>query len=147
VAVHVLGWLLPFHKDGVSLPVGIPGWQAFRFAFSSVWPYQIFVGDVTMETWYAALLATLSALTNTLILLAVWVALRPSGRRLRLLSWLAMAGFVVDAQWLLFFGPERKDLRIGYFLWWLSFLLLAIGATTAKGQSDQKDEVQNPGAA
>ena len=36
--------------------------------------------------------------------------------------------FVVNTHWyVLYGGSAREDLRIGYFLWWLSFLLMALG--------------------
>ena len=36
--------------------------------------------------------------------------------------------FVVNAHWyVLYGGSARQDLRIGFFLWWLSFLLVALG--------------------
>jgi hypothetical protein len=43
-------------------------------------------------------------------------------------AWVASFAFIVDAQWYVYLlGPHRQDLRIGYFLWWSSFLLLFLG--------------------
>ena len=123
--VHVLGWLLPVVKDGVALPKGVPGWEAFRVGFSDVWPYY----QVHSETWYSALLSIVSALSSLVFLLSLWVVLQPSERALRLLSWLAVVGFVVNAVWAF---PSDLELRAGYFLWWLSFLLLAVGANMVR---------------
>ena len=40
-------------------------------------------------------------------------------------AWIATFAFIVNAYWCVVFG--LKDLKIGYFLWWLSFLLVALG--------------------
>ena len=39
----------------------------------------------------------------------------------------AAAGFIVNAHWYVLSVSERSDLAIGYFLWWCSFALLAVG--------------------
>ncbi|MGO9841442.1 MAG: hypothetical protein ACLPZF_09640, partial [Candidatus Acidiferrales bacterium] len=42
-------------------------------------------------------------------------------------AWAAAAAFIFNAHWIVIFGSERSELTTGYFLWWCSFLLLAIG--------------------
>ena len=121
---YVAAWFLPVVKEGVTLPDGLPGWQAFRVAASAVWP----LADVTIDTWYKAVLFTISALTTLLFIPgSVWAVLGGSRAR-RASAWVATLSFVVNAHWyVLYGGSARQDLRIGYFLWWLSFLLLALG--------------------
>src|SRR5215469_5087373 len=46
--VYVAAWFFPVVKEGVTLPDGLPGWQAFRVAASAVWP----LPDVTIDKWY-----------------------------------------------------------------------------------------------
>ena len=123
--VYVAAWFLPVVKEGVTLPDGLPGWQAFRVAASAVWP----IPDVNIDTWYKAVLFTISAITTLLFFpVSVW-AVRSGSRVLRrAAAWIATFAFVVNAHWyVLYGGSAREDLRIGYFLWWLSFLLVALG--------------------
>ena len=122
--VHVVAWFLPVVKEGVTLPQGLPGWQAFRVAASAVWP----LPDVTLDKWYKAVLFTMSAVSTLLFFPgSVWAVWSGSRALRRASAWVAAFAFVVNAHWYVFYGPDRKDLMIGYFLWWLSFLLLALG--------------------
>jgi hypothetical protein len=122
--VHALAWFLPVLKEGVVLPRGLPGWEAFRVASCAVWPYE----DMIIEGWYNVVLATLSAATTLLFVLgSVWVVWARSRAVRRASAWIATSAFIVNAHWFLRFGSNHLDLRIGYFLWWFSFLLLAIG--------------------
>jgi hypothetical protein len=122
--VHALAWFLPVITDGVSLPEGLPGWQAFRVASSALWPYRDFHSDA----WFYAALATLSALTTLAFIIgSPWVVLRGSSSLQRVCAWTAAGAFIVNAHWYVFFGLNKSGLRMGYFLWWFSFLLLAIG--------------------
>jgi hypothetical protein len=103
--LHFVAWFLPVIKPGEFRPA-IPGWQAFRYA----------------------VLSTMSAITTLFFILASpWVALRGSRSIRRGLAWAAAAAFVFNAHWIVIFGSERSELSTGYFLWWCSFLLLAIG--------------------
>jgi hypothetical protein len=134
--LHSAAWLLPVDKDGVKLPKGLPGWQAFRYAASAVWPIE----GVNFETWYYAVLATASAVTTVLFLFgSPWVVWRGSRSRWRASAWAAATSFIVNAHWYVLYGSDRSDLRIGYFLWWLSFALLAIGLFDLVG-SHRADE-------
>jgi hypothetical protein len=104
----------------VTFPHGLPGWEAFRVAASSVWPYSVFPCQrVTADTWYYAVLSTISAVTTPLFILgSVWVVTRGSGTLRRASAWIATSAFIVNAHWYVLNGSDRKDLRIGYFLWW-----------------------------
>jgi hypothetical protein len=130
-SAFALAWVLPVHKDGVTLPKGLPGWEAFRVAAAPVWPYK----DVTYETKWGAALAALSAGTNLVMLGSLWAWWRlPSGRRVAAVA--ALAAFVVNAQWL-FLNTEWVDLRAGYYLWWLSFLAAGLSLRGAGTRRDQ----------
>ena len=123
--VFATAWFLPVVKEGVTLPQGLPGWQAFRVAASAVWPLQ----DVTIDKWYKAVLFSISAVTTLLFIPGSVSAVWSGSRSLRRASaWIATSAFVVNAHWyVLYGGSARQDLRIGYFLWGLSFALVALG--------------------
>jgi hypothetical protein len=90
--------------------------------------------DTKFEHWYNSVFATVSAASTLLFILgSLWVVSFGSRTVRRAFAWIATSAFVVSAHWYIFFGPDRKDLRIGYFLWWLSFLLLALGLFDLSG--------------
>jgi hypothetical protein len=131
--LHATAWFLPVVKEGVTLPQGLPGWQAFRVAACAVWPYE----GVHIEGWYNVVLSTISAVTTLLfVLTSVWVVLRGSRTLHRASAWIAASAFIVNAHWCIRFGSDRMDLRVGYFLWWLSFMLLALGLFGLSRQAD-----------
>jgi hypothetical protein len=123
--VFTAAWFLPVVKEGVTLPQGLPGWQAFRVAASAVWP----LPDVTIDKWYKAVLFTVSAVTTLLFFPgSVWAGWSRSRALRRASGWIATSAFVINAHWYVLYGASaREDLRIGYYLWWLSFLLVALG--------------------
>ena len=112
-------------KEGVTLPGGLPGWQAFRVATCAVWS----CADISIDKWYKTALFITSAVTTLLFVPGSVLAVWGGSRALRRAStWIATLAFVVNVHWyVLYGGSARLDLRIGYFLWWLSFLLLALG--------------------
>jgi hypothetical protein len=123
--LQVVAWFLPVVKEGVTFPQGLPGSQAFRVAACAVWPYE----GWSIEGWYNAVLSTVSAVTTVLFLLgSIWIILRGSRRLRHASAWIAASAFVVNAHWCVRIGSNRiPGLRIGYFLWWLPFMLLALG--------------------
>ena len=122
--LQAAAWFLPVAKEGVTLPQGLPGWQAFRVAACAVWPYE----GWRIDGWYNVVLSTVSAATTLLFIFgSVWVVLRGSSALRRASAWVAASAFILNAHWCVRFGSNRMDLRIGYFLWWLSFMLLALG--------------------
>ena len=131
--LQATAWFLPVVNEGMTLPQGLPGWQAFRVAACAVWPYEGF----HIEEWYNPVLSTVSAVTTALFILgSLWVVLLGS-RTLQLASaWIAAFAFIVNAHWYVRFGSDRMDLRIGYFLWWLSFMLLALGLFDLSRRAD-----------
>lgn len=133
---YLAAWALPVIKDGVTLPEGLPGWQAFRVAFAPVWPYE----GVKFQTWYWAALAVLSALSNVTMLSSPSV-LAPRLRRFTLAcGWAAVTGLVIDGHWFVLGlqNGDWTDLRVGYFLWWGSFLLLAISMFALRKSQERR---------
>jgi len=122
--LQAIAWFLPVVKGEVVFPHGLPGWQAFRVAACAVWPYD----DITIDKWYYAVLSTISAATTPLFVFgSPWVVSRGSSALRRASAWIAASAFILNAYWFVSFGADRKDLRTGYFLWWFSFVLLALG--------------------
>jgi hypothetical protein len=139
--LHAAAWFLPVVRGGVRLPKGLPGWEAFRRASSAVWPFE----GGKFDTWYYAAPATVSAATTLLFIFgSPWVVLRGLRSLWRASAWTAATGFVVNAHWYVLYGSDRSDLRIGYFLWWLSFALLATGlfdlAASHRGGESEESE-------
>ena len=129
--LHAAAWLLPVRRYGVTLPEGLPGWEAFRFASCAVLP----CGDLKISG-YGAVFAPISAVTTLLFIFgSPWVVLRGSRSIWRASAWAAATAFIANAHWL-FGWPISPDLTIGYFLWWFSFLLLAIGLFDLVGRHD-----------
>jgi hypothetical protein len=114
--VHLAAWFLPVAREGVRFPDSLPGAQAFVIA----------VEGIQGPPWYEGVLSGLSALSTILFLLgAGWVVAKGSPRVRNISAWIAACAFVVNAHWIRDSG--RIGLRIGYYLWWISFLLLALG--------------------
>jgi hypothetical protein len=134
--VFTAAWFLPVVKEGVTLPQGLPGWQAFRVAASAVWP----IPDVTIDKWYKAVLFSISAVTTLLFVPgSVWAVWGGSRALRRAFGWVATCAFVVNAHWyVLYGGSARNDLSVGYFLWWLSFLLVALGLFDLSRHEERK---------
>lgn len=120
---YMLAWVLPVIKDGVTLPKGLPGWEAFRVASSPVWPYEGF--ETSSWPWYRQLLSVLSAATNAIMLFSLAVLARGGSSLRRVLAWSSGLAFCINAQWC-FRIDNLGDLRSGYFLWWASFLALLV---------------------
>lgn len=122
--VHAIAWFVPVIHGGVTLPRGLPGWEAFRMAACSILP----CSDSGTRAWYFTALSATSAITTVLYILASPLIVRLGSRfTQRVSAWIAAAAFLVNAHWFILFGSDRWDLRIGYYLWWWSFALLAAG--------------------
>ena len=123
--VHVASWFLPALKaDAENFRPPVVGWKAFRLAACALWP----CGDVQFQTVHHAVLATASVATTLFfVLCSPWVVLRGSRSFRWWSAWVAAVAFIFNLHWIIIFGPQRTQLAIGYFLWSLSFLLLAVG--------------------
>jgi hypothetical protein len=121
--VHAAAWFLPTLRAQDFHPA-VRGWTATRLAACAIWPY----GLVQFKTVYSAELATVSVATTLFfVLCSPWVALRGSRSVQRWSAWVAAAAFIFNMHWIIIFGPQRSQLAVGYFLWLLSFFLLAVG--------------------
>jgi hypothetical protein len=126
----IASWFLPVLKGSEYGPP-IRGWEAFHLACCAVWPCE----GVHFGAWYYAVLATVSAITTLLLILgSPWVVLCGSRSLRRACAWTATVAFIFNSHWYVLFGSDRSDLRIGYFLWWLSFLVLALGLFVLTGR-------------
>lgn len=117
VIANVLGWLLPAFSDE-------RGWAAFVFALSPLWDYRHFQNEGL------GLLAfiVLSALTNVLfVVLAAALALGAS-RRAKAVLYAAAAATLLNLYWQILLEDDRGRLQSGYFVWVVSFALLALAA-------------------
>ena len=108
----VLAWFLPVIHNGVTLPEGLPGWEAFMIAAGALLPSK------DAGHWLSRVLPALSAGTNVLAILAPWLSGQPSQRNRRLLVGAFAAAFAVNSYWWFIAADE---LLIGYYVWWLSF--------------------------
>ena len=121
--VHVASWFLTA-LEVQEIHASVAGWKAFRLAACAIWPCE----GVQFQTPGHAVLATLSVITTLFfVLCSPWVVFRGSRLLRRRSAWVAAAAFIFNTHWIITFGPQRSQLEIGYFLWLLSFPLLAIG--------------------
>jgi hypothetical protein len=123
--INAIAWFIPVHKYGVRLPKGVPGWEAFRLAVSPIWPYD---GSGSWDPWYGAALVVASGLTNLLMVGSLLIFFQRARPRILLIvfAWTTIGAAMVNAQWV--FDKDWTDLRLGYYLWWASFMLLSVGA-------------------
>jgi hypothetical protein len=120
---HVTSWFLPAAK-APDFSVVVRGWKAFRLAACGVLPCE----GIEFQGMIYAVLATISVITTLFfILYSPWVVLRGTRNVQKSSAWFAGAAFVFNSHWIVIFGAQGALLMIGYFLWWLSFLLLAVG--------------------
>jgi hypothetical protein len=119
--IHAVSWFLPVVRLDIFGP--IRGWTAFGLALSP-----ILQGSDRADTWYNLVLPVVSAVTTFLFIvgspLVVW---RASQSVRRACAWVATFAFLLNSHWYILSGSDRKELSVGYFFWWFSFILLAIG--------------------
>ncbi len=116
VIANALGWVLPVVDD-------YRGWNAFRVGLSPIWPYEPF----HIEAWHLILLSVSSALTNGVFVIVAALLLK-GGVSARALLWVAAAATLLNLHWVITMEDSRDDLTIGYFIWVVSFALLALAA-------------------
>ena len=130
LALYAVAWFVQVIKDGATLADGtLPGWQAFRVALSPIWPYE---GLVT-EGWFRRILSVASGFTNAIVLcLPLWLHFARRHRKDLAVGPLCFAA-AIDAHWMF---PQAQDLRLGYYMWIGSFIVLAVGvARSAEASS------------
>ena len=99
----------------------------------------------SLGTVVLGVLSTISAVTTPLFILgSVWVVLRGTRALRRTSAWIATFAFVVNAQWYALFSLDRQGLRIGFFLWWFSFLLMALGLFKLSGETANHAPMPSP---
>jgi hypothetical protein len=113
--VYAVAWFVQVIKDGDRLADGtLPGWQALRFALSPLWE-----GDFR-GSWLQGTLSVASGSTNLVFVLAL---VRPARRW----SWFLFGAAALNTFWVIDLGP-LQDMRAGYWLWLVSFVLLGLAA-------------------
>ena len=133
-ALFLTSWFLPVLKANDIHPA-VPGWRAFRYAACAVWPCE----GVEFQNLYYALLATISVLTTPLfVFCSLNIVLRRSGSFRRAFAWTAACAFAFNTHWIVIFGSDRSALTSGYFVWWSSFLFLALGLFLSR-DSERKE--------
>jgi hypothetical protein len=115
--LFAIAWVIPVHKYGKPLPETLPGWEAFAVALSPSWDTE------DLAQCYAAALSVASALTNLLVVTLVFAWLRGGEYLIRLIGWACIISLGLNAQ---LFLNHRSELRMGYYLWWLSFGVLGL---------------------
>jgi hypothetical protein len=123
--IYMVSWFVPVVEGGATLARGgLPGWEAFRVALSPIWSYEGFPGG---DSWFSDLASVLSGLTNPWFLASLAVLAFWSPRFTREVFWGLALATLINTLW--FVVPsERGDLRIGYYLWLGSFIVLAAAA-------------------
>jgi hypothetical protein len=128
-ATYVASWFLPLWD--AALPENLPGWEAFKFAFGVLQRRRIRANYVTS---FETSMSLLGGMSNFLMLGSiVFLFTRDSGVALAYAGAAALA-FGINAWWLTYASETDRELvdwknwQPGYFLWWFSFLLLAMSA-------------------
>ena len=130
---HAVAWFLVAIKAH-DYQAPVPGWKAFRYACCAIWPCE----GIQFEQQYETVLSAISVITTLFFVLwSPWAVLSGARSLRRFSAWAAVAAFVLNTHWIFLFGSYRSELAIGYYLWWLSFLLLAIGLFMSPGVVDR----------
>lgn len=118
--LYAASWFFQVIQDGATLSQGkLPGWEAFHTALF----LDGFEGSkITGIIW------VLSALTNFLMIASPIILLSRFDKLKHLLPWLLVLAVILNAQWLILSGMKFEEFRTGYYLWWTSFLLLAVAS-------------------
>jgi heme/copper-type cytochrome/quinol oxidase subunit 4 len=116
-ACFLAAWFLPAAAD-------VPGWMAFRYAFSPVWRY----GTAEPQGGEDAVAQVLSALTNVAFVVMFARLVRGTVNRPGLFLRVAIACFVLDLYWFvqLLRDGAAHELWIGYYVWLAAFALLGV---------------------
>jgi hypothetical protein len=126
-------WFLPAVTSvGGGAISPITGVWAFLIAARTAWPD-------SAGYYRDALLAALSVFTTVFfIVVSPWAVLRGTRSFRRISAWVAAAAFLFNTHWYIRLTPNGwiSGLGIGYFLWWLSFAVLAIGLFDLAGQNN-----------
>ena len=128
--LNASAWFLPAVTglDGGKIGPTMKGFEAFVMALSAVQPDNF----VNFGVGYS-LLAILSVLTSLLFVIASpWVILRGTRTIRRFAAWAAAVAFVLNTHW----NGWELGLGIGYFFWWSSFAVVAVGLFDLTGRNE-----------
>jgi len=126
--MHAAAWFLP---TAVVFGFQVRGWEAFWATLGAV------ASKDATSPWYVPVLAGITTLTTLLFVLgSPWVVFRGSRSLQHTAAWVATAAFIFNAHWWITGDLSWRDLRIGYFCWWLSFAVLAFGLFIVAGRND-----------
>ena len=137
-------WFLPVVTSvgGVKFDP-IIGVESFAMSASPLWL------SLRVGYDYDTVLAALSAFTTVFfIVFSPWAVLRGTRSLRRTCAWVAAAAFLFNAHWYIRLTPNGwiSGLGIGYFLWWLSFAVLATGLFDLAGQKNAAESTQRQAA-
>ena len=118
---YLVSWFVPAVSD--NLGGGSAGWQA---CYSAVM-FGVLDTDGSVANVPVRVLMVVSSLTNVVWLFVLHRALGGMAVGDRRGRWLIAAG-VLNAWWLLFFNREYGTPIVGYYVWWLSFLVVGFAA-------------------
>lgn len=138
-------WFLPVVTGIFGGEIGPPitGVQAFAIAAGAALPSQF------QDSVYDAVLSILSVSTTLFFIVgSPWVVLRGTHSLRRVSAWVAAAAFLFNAHWYIRLRPDGwiSNLGVGYFLWWLSFAVLAIGLFDLAGRNSAAQLTQRQAA-
>ena len=133
-------WFFPVVTSVGGVKFGpIIGVEAFAMSASPLWL------SLRVGYDYDAVLAALSAFTTVFFfVVSPWAVWRGT-RSLRFISaWVAAAAFLFNAHWYIRLRPDGwiSNLGVGYFLWWLSFAILAVGLFDLAGRNNAAESAQ-----
>jgi len=112
-AIHLVSWFSPVHREVHT------GWEAFKTCWPGIWTMAVRHEEVTVVSGLEAL----SPHTNYVVVVACILLMKknPPEGWLRWTGWLLIASVLCDAVWF----TEGSALRFGYYLWLVSFAMLA----------------------
>ena len=119
----MLGWVLPVVDD-------YRGMHAFRVALSPLLPYE----DFRIPAGKLVYLSVGSAATNAVfaaITIAAFAGALRTRSRQHIAVWVVGACALLNLHWPLSMGENATDLRLGYFVWVTSFVLLLLAVHPA----------------
>lgn len=134
--MNLAAWFLPTLYSS-------PGYFAFWVALHALHPLSLLEGRHTLRL----LASGLSALSNILVPGAAYAMWSGSARLRGGIGWGCFVAFClngwwfIDALWMSYFADNTQmhyspgDLRLGYYLWWGSFAVLAGGLLACPGGS------------
>ena len=141
--LYGIAWFLPVAEGGSRYGDGVlPGWEALRVALSPLWSYREFVTEGSVHSS----VSVASGLTNVLFVAALMamVQQRSGARSIWWIGAALLLAVVINAQWLVI---SPVELKVGYYCWLASFMLLAVGILLRPRPSERRptsnDSIQN----